>query len=73
MNIDEAMQKAAAAIDDVIADAMDEGIRMITAKGASDEEVESFCEWYAQQLAADRATKLADVRSWLERKGSTLQ
>ena len=73
MTIDECMAKATAAIDELIDNAMAEGVRWITDRGATDEEVENFCDWYAAQLAADRATKLADVRAWLGRRGSTLQ
>lgn len=73
MTIDEAMAKATAAIDEAIAAAMDDGIALLVDKGGTDEELESFREWYAQMLATDRATNLANVRSWLEREGSTLQ
>jgi hypothetical protein len=73
MTIDQAVAKAAVVIDDMIANAMDEGVRMIADKGATEEEIESFCEWYGQQLADSRANKLAALRSWLEREGETLQ
>ena len=73
MTIDECMAKAIVVIDDMIANAMNDGIRMITDNGATDEEIESFREWYGQQLADGRASNLAKIRSWIERRGSTLQ
>ena len=73
MTIDECMAKATAAIDDMIANAMDEGVRMIADRGATEEEVASFREWYGQRLADGRASNLAKMRSWIERKGATLQ
>jgi hypothetical protein len=73
LTIDECMAKAIVVIDDMIANAMDDGIRMITDHGATDEEIESFREWYAAQLADGRASNLAKIRSWIERRGSTLQ
>ena len=73
MTIDEAMAKATAAIDEAIAAAMDDGIALLVDKHATDEELESFCEWYGQLLEQDRATKLTELRAWLEREGSTLQ
>ena len=73
MTIDQAMAKVVVVIDDMIANAMDEGIRMIADRGASEEEIESFCEWYGAQLADDRDAKLAALRDWLRRDGATLQ
>lgn len=73
MNTDDAMRKVTAAIDSVISDALADAVSMVVAKGATEEEVESFRAWYAQQLAHDRASKLRDAYSWLQHRGETLQ
>lgn len=73
MTIDECMAKATAAIDDMIANAMAEGIRMVADKDGTPEEIETYRAWYAELLAADRAEQLARLRSWIERRGETLQ
>ena len=65
--------KSVAAIDEADGNAMEHGVRMIVDKGGTDEEVESFREWYAQVLADTRASNLAKVRAWLLREGETLQ
>ena len=73
MTVDECMAKATAAIDEAIAAAMDQGIKLIYDRGATEEEVASFCEWYGQLLADDRINKLANVRARLQRDGEPLQ
>lgn len=67
MTVDECMAKATTVIDEVIAAAMDHGIRMISDKGATEEEVADFRRWYGALMAQDRATNLAKLRSWLGR------
>ena len=73
MTLDEAMAKVSAALDEIYADALDNATDIIKRHNPTREEFESFMQWQTETLAADRATKLADVRAWLERDGETLQ
>jgi hypothetical protein len=73
MNTDDATRKVMVAIDEVVSDALAEGVRLLSERGATEEEVIDFIRWYSAQLEADRNSKLAEARSWIERGGEALQ
>lgn len=73
MTLDEAMAKVSAALDEIYADALTNATDIVKRHNPTREEFESFMQWQTETLEADRATKLADVRAWLERNGETLQ
>ena len=73
--IDKHLAKAAAYFDEVIAPhalkCADETIK--TYGDPTEEEYEAFMQQQAQQVQAERARLLKELRSFLERDGETLQ
>jgi hypothetical protein len=72
MTVDEAMAKATAALDEAYADALASTADMANTLGATPEEYEAFMRWQMETFTADRAEKLAELRSWLSRGGKPL-
>lgn len=73
MTIGEAMAKVIVVLDEVYADALANAVDMIKRHNPTREEFESFMQWYRDELEADRAKHLSEVRGWLSRGGEPLQ
>ena len=73
MNVDEAFEKGAAAIDERIDAALISDCDAIRARGATEEEISDFLARAQRDYATWREHTLTELRAWLERGGEALQ
>lgn len=72
ITIDEAMQRASDAIDEIGDVALADARATLTRLGATDEELDREMAFQTKEFATWRAENLASLRSWLARDGEAL-
>jgi hypothetical protein len=73
MTLEQAMAKATADLDDMVALMIEQAKRLIAGNGGTEAEVEIYLSEYEPQLLEWRNQTRASLRSWLMRDGETLQ
>lgn len=72
MTLTQCLEKAAAGIDEHIAEAEIAAEDLLQKHGASAEDIREFMQRHRIEWAEWRAKTLSDVRKWLERDGEAL-
>ena len=73
MTINEVLAKAAAELDEILANSIDNTRDILVRHGATADELARELEYAARERIASRARILAELKAWLLRDGETLQ
>ena len=73
MTVDECMTQAEESLERWLEQALADGEALLFTHGyPTEEEIESFREWYTKVLAQDKEQHLAELKAWLLRDGESL-